>query len=136
MLVWIVLWTKLIIYRVPPDSVILSCRGFGFIWRELMTNWMLLNKNYFKVYNRNQVNAISNMKLAISLMNFECQPCGIFEGLSYHQKYEVIDPIFFAANVGLVDRINNLVSSKFMGMVSSVSFMFDTGATYSCYSKK
>ena len=45
------------------------------------------------------------MKLVKSLMNFEFQPCGIFEGLSYHQKDVVIDPIIFAATVGLVDRI-------------------------------
>ena len=70
------------------------------------------------------------MKLVTSLINFECQPCGIFEGLSYHQEDEVIDPITFAATAGLVNIINKLVSSNFMGMVSSVSVIFDTGATY------
>ena len=72
------------------------------------------------------------MKLVTSLINFECQPCGIFEGLSYHQEDEVIDPIIFAATAALVNRIKKLVSSKFMGMVSSVSVIFDTGSTYSC----
>ena len=69
-------------------------------------------------------------KLVTSLMNFECQPCGIFEGFSYHKEDEVIDPNIFAATVGLGERINKLVSSKFMGMVSSVSVIFDTGDTY------
>ena len=32
-LVWIGLWTKLRIYRVPPDPGRWSCRGFGFLWR-------------------------------------------------------------------------------------------------------
>ena len=69
-------------------------------------------------------------------MNFECQPCGIFEGLSYHKEDEAIDPIIFAATVGLGNRIKKLISSNFMGMVSSVSVIFDTGATYSCSSNK
>ena len=55
---------------------------------------------------------------------------------SYHQEDEVIDPIIFAATVGLGNIINKLVSSNLMGMVSSVSVIFDTGATYSCYSNK
>ena len=76
------------------------------------------------------------MKLATSLINFECQPCGIFEGFSYHQEDKSIDPTMFADTVGLGDRIDKLVSSKFMGMVSSVSVIFDTGASYSCYSNK
>ena len=70
------------------------------------------------------------MKLVTSLMNFECQPCGIFEGLSYHQEYGVIDPIIFAATIGLGYIIEKLVSSNFMGMVSSVSVIFDTRDTY------
>ena len=52
--------------------------------------------------------------------------------MSYHQEYEFIDPIIFAATVGLGNRIKNLVSSNSMGIVSSVSVIFDTGATYSC----
>ena len=72
------------------------------------------------------------MKLVISLINFECQPCGIFEGLSYHQEDEVIDHIIFAATVGLVNIIKKVVSSNFMGSVSSFSVIFDTGDTYSC----
>ena len=99
-----------------------------------MLNWMLWNNNDLKVSHRKQVNAPSNMKLVTSVINFECQPCGIFEGLSYHQEYEVIDPIIFAATVGLGNRMKKLVSSKFMGMVNSVSVIFETVATYSCSS--
>ena len=94
-----------------------------------MLNWMLWTKNDFKVSHRKQVNAHSNMKLATSLMNFECQPCGIFEGLSYHKEDKVIDTIIFPATVGLENIIKKLVSSNFMVMVSSVSVIFDTGAT-------
>ena len=60
------------------------------------------------------------MKLVTSLMNSECHTCGIFEGFSYHQEDGVIDTIIFAATVGLGERINKLVSSKFMVVVSSV----------------
>ena len=60
------------------------------------------------------------MKLVTSFMNFECQPCGIFEGLSYYQEDQVVDTIIFAATVGLGERMKKLVSSNFMGMVSSV----------------
>ena len=83
-----------------------------------------------------QVKSPSNMKLVTSLINFECQPCGIFEGLSYHQEDEVIDLIIFADTVRLGDRIKKLVSSNFMGMVSSVSVIFDTVDNYSCSSNK
>ena len=97
---------------------------------------MLWTKNDFRFSQRKQVNGPSNIKLVTSLMNFECQSCDIFEDLSYHQEDEFIDPIIFAAILGLGDRIKKLVSSNFMGMVSSVSVIFDTGYTYSCSSKK
>ena len=124
------------LYRVPPNPVIWSCQGFGFLWQAFMLNWMLWTKNDLKIFHRKQVNVSPEMKLVTSLMNFECQPCGISEGLSYHQEYEVIDPIISAATVGLGDRTKKLISSNFMGMVSSVSVIFDTRATYSCYSNK
>ena len=66
-----------------------------------MLNWMLRTKDDLKIFHRKQVNASPNMKLVTSLMNFLCQPRGIFEGLSYHQENEAIDPIIFAATVGL-----------------------------------
>ena len=70
LLVWIDLWTKLRIYRVPPDSVRWSCRGFAFLWRAYMLNWMLWTKNDFKVSHRKQVNAPPNMKWMTSLIKF------------------------------------------------------------------
>ena len=70
LLVYIGIWNKLRIYRVPPDPVRWSCRGLGFLWRAFMFNWMLWTKNYFKVSHSNQVNDPSNMKLKTSLMNF------------------------------------------------------------------
>ena len=101
-----------------------------------MLNWMLWTKNDLQIFHRKHVNVSPNMKLVTSLINFECQPCGIFEGLSYHHEDEVIDTIIFAATAKLGNRIKKLVSSNFMGMVRSVSVIFDTGATYSCSSNK
>ena len=99
-----------------------------------MLIWVLWYRNDIKVSHGNQYNASSNMKLVTSLMNFECQPCGILEVFSYHQEDEVIAPTIFAASVGLVEIINNLVSPNFMSMVSLFSVIFDTGYTYSCSS--
>ena len=92
-----------------------------------MLNWMLWTFNDLKIYPTKQVNAASNMQFATFLLNFECHPYGIFEGLSYHQEDEVIDHTIFVATVRLGYRIKELGSSDFMGMVSSVSFIFDTG---------
>ena len=118
LLVWISLWIKLRVYKVPPDPVRCYCGRFVFLWRALILNWMLWNNNDLNISNRKQVNALPNMKLVTYLMNPECQPCGIFEGFSYYQEDEVIDPIIFAGTVGLENRIKKLVSSNFMGMVS------------------
>ena len=82
---------------------------------------MLLAKNEFKVSHSKKVNAPSNMKLVTSLMNFEYQPCGIFEGLSYHQEDEVIDPTIFVDTAGLGYIIKKLVSSNFIGMMGPAS---------------
>ena len=97
LLIWIGLWTKFRIYRVPPYPVRWSCRGIGFLWRAFMLNWMPWINNDLKIFHRKQVNVSPNIKLVTSLINFECQPCGIFEGLSYHQEDDVIDPIICAA---------------------------------------
>ena len=70
-----------------------------------MLNWMLWTINDLKIYPTKQVNAPSNMQFATFLMNFECHPYGIFEGLSYHQSDEAIDPIICAATVGLGNKI-------------------------------
>ena len=101
-----------------------------------MLNWMLWINNDLKIIHGKQVNTPPNMKLVTSLMNFECQPCGIFEGLSYHQEDELIDPTIFADTVGSGYRIKKLVSSNFMVIVISVSLIFGTGATYSFYSNR
>ena len=76
-----------------------------------MLNWMLWTKKDLKIFHKKHVNVSPNMKLVTSLINFECQPCGIFEGLSYHHEDEVIDLIIFSATAGLGNRINKLVSS-------------------------
>ena len=56
---------------------------------------------------------------------------------SYHQEDEYIDRTIFAYTLGLGYRIKKLVFSNFMGTVSSVSVIFETGATYSCsYDKR
>ena len=110
LMVCIGIWIKLNIYRVPPDPVIWSCQVFGFLWQSFILNWMLLNNNDLKVSHRKKFNALSNMKLVTSFMNFECQTCGIFEGFLYHQEDKSIDTTILAATVGLVDRIKKLVS--------------------------
>ena len=70
MMVWIGLWTKLRIYRVPPDPVIRSCWGFGSLWLSFMMSWMILSNNKLKVSHRKQVNAPSYSRLKTSLMKF------------------------------------------------------------------
>ena len=60
-----------------------------------MMSWMLLSKNDLNVSHRKQVNIPSNMRLAISVIYFECNPCGIFEVLSHHQEYKAIAPTTF-----------------------------------------
>ena len=67
-----------------PDPVIWYCQGVGYL-ATLMMSWMLLSKNELNVSHSKQVNDTSNMRLVTSLMNFECQPCGIVEGLEHHQ---------------------------------------------------
>ena len=57
------------------------------------------------------------MKLATSLMNFECQPCGIFEVLPYHQEDESIYPNIFAATVGLGGQNKEVSLVKLHGYV-------------------
>ena len=70
LMVWISLWIKLRIYRVPPDPFRWSCRGFGFLWKVFMLNWMPWTNNDFTVSHSNQVNDPSNMKLVTSLIDF------------------------------------------------------------------
>ena len=90
LLMWIGIWMKLRIYKVPPDPVRWSCQGFGSLWRTLMLVWLLWYKNELKVSHRKQVNAPSNMKLVTSLMNFECHPCRI---LKFYHTINNIKPL-------------------------------------------
>ena len=78
---------------------------------------MLWTKNDLKIFHRKQVKVPPEMKLVTPLINFECQPCGIFEGLSYHQEDEVIDPTIFAATIGLGDRIKKLTTKKMRSLI-------------------
>ena len=57
--------------------------------------WMLLPNKYLGVYHRKKWDAPSDIRMATSLMEFEYQPCEIFEGLLYPQKVEYIDPTTF-----------------------------------------
>ena len=59
----------------------------------------------------------------------------MFEVILQHKEDDSIAPNTSADCVDLVDRIKKLVSSKFTGMVISVSVVFDTGTIYLCYSK-
>ena len=70
LLVWIGLWTKLRIYRIPPDPVRWSCRGFGFLWRAFMLNWMIWTKTDLNIFHIKQFNSPPNTKLMTSLMHF------------------------------------------------------------------
>ena len=70
LLIWIGLWTKLRIYRVSPDPIRWSCRGFGFLWRAFMLNLMLWTKNDLNIFHRKHYNVSPNMKLVTSLINF------------------------------------------------------------------
>ena len=83
LLVWIGLWKKLRIYRVPSDPFIWSCRGFGSIWLAAIMIWLILSNNGLRVSHINKLNTPSNFSLTTSLMNFECQPCEIFDFLNH-----------------------------------------------------
>ena len=76
LLVWIGIWTKLRIYRVPTYPVRWYCRGFGFLLRAFMLNWILWTKNDLKIFHRKQVNAPLNMKFVTSLMNLNVNHVG------------------------------------------------------------
>ena len=46
-----------------------------------------------------QVNAPSHVELSISLMDFKCQPCWIFENISHQEKHEAVAPANFVDSV-------------------------------------
>ena len=80
LLMWIIIWIEIIIYRVPPDLVKWHFQGFGYLWKAFMMIWMLPSKKYLNKYHRKQVNSPSDVSMAISLAEFECKQYGIFEG--------------------------------------------------------
>ena len=67
--------------------------------------------------------------LALSMMNIYCHPCIMFEVISHPEEVETIDTNTFEYSERIGDRVKKLVSSKFMDMMRSVSFIFDTKAT-------
>ena len=82
LLMWIGIWTKLIINRVTPDKVKWYCRGFGHIWQAFMMTWTIISNTYLSVYHRKQCYDPSDIRLAKYLMGFSCNTCEIFEGLT------------------------------------------------------
>ena len=130
LMVWIGLWTKLRVYILLTDPFRWSCQGVVSLCRAFMMSWMLMSRNDLKVSHRKKLNHPSNMKLETSLMNFSCHTYGIFEGLSHHREDEVVSSTIFEYYLGLGNIINKSVSSNLLGMVISVSVIFDTGATY------
>ena len=50
-----------------------------------MMIYMLLSKKDISLSHRKKFSAFSDVRLVTSFINFGCQPCGIFEGLSRHQ---------------------------------------------------
>ena len=105
LLVWIGLCTKLRFYKVTPNRVRLSCQGFGYLCRAFMLSWIISSNNYLKVSHRKTVYVTSDIKLVTYLINFECRPCGIFEGFSCYQEDEAIAPTNITDTVGLEDKI-------------------------------
>ena len=77
-----------------------------------MILWMLLSKTYISKYHRNQVNAPLNVRLATSLINFECQLCGILENIKQYQDVKSIAPSTFSAYTGLGDIIKGLLINR------------------------
>ena len=58
-----------------------------------------------------------SVRLAASLADIECQPCGIFEEISYPKEAEFIYPANFVVSSILRYRIKRPVSSKFRRMM-------------------
>ena len=114
----------------PQDPDKWYCRGFGYICLAFMMLLILMPNKYLSISHRKQCYAPSYMILATSLVDFEYQTCGIFEGLESPQDVESSDTTTFVACSGLGGTINKLVLLKLMVMVREISVIFDTGATY------
>ena len=70
LLVWIGIWTKLMIYRVPTEPVKQYFQGFGYLWIFFIVVWMILSKKDLNISCREQRYAPSDVRLDISLMAF------------------------------------------------------------------
>ena len=81
LMMWIGVSTKLRIYRVPPYPIKWSFRGFGYLWLALILMLMLMYKKYLGVSHRNKCYSPSDVRFVTYLVDFECHPCGIFEGI-------------------------------------------------------
>ena len=101
-----------------------------------MMIWVLLSKKDLSVSHRKQCYDSSYLRLATSLMDFQCHKCDIFEGIEDPQEVGAIVPSIFTLSAGLGAKLKKLVSSKFMDMMKEVSVIFDNKDTYSCYSKR
>ena len=80
----------------PLDPLNQHFKNFGFMWRAFMMMWMLLPKKYLSVSHRNNYYSLSNLRLTESLIDIECQTCGILEGVFHPQEVEAIYPDTFA----------------------------------------
>ena len=94
------IWIKLIIYRVTPDPLKWYFKGFIFMWPELMIMWMLLSNNYLNIYKMKKFYSTEDMRLAESFMDIECQPCGIFGGISYPAESEKVSVAIDSTSLG------------------------------------
>ena len=63
MMTWIVIWTKLVIYRANTDPIKWACRGFGFMLQSFMIMWILHSKIYFNISHRKRCLANSLVRL-------------------------------------------------------------------------
>ena len=95
LLVWIGIWNKLRIYRVPPDSVRQYSQGSGYLWRNLMIIWILISRNDLKVSHMKQVNAPSNMRLATFLTDLNVKNVGYFKVFDTIKKMKPLLLLYF-----------------------------------------
>ena len=85
LLVWIGLWGKFRIYRVPLDQVTGSCQFYGYIWHTFIIICIQMPNKGISVSHKNQCHDNSYVMLTASVVDFKYQPCGIFKGLLFHQ---------------------------------------------------
>ena len=101
---------KLRIYLVPPDLFRWSYKGLEYLLRTFIMMWLIMSKKHISLSNSKQCYAPSDVRLLIFLMDFQFQPCEIFEGFVNPQEVESIALTNFASCAGLGNIINNFVS--------------------------